>query len=116
MDSSCEDRAFVLKLVTQSIFELSKELKDEFGDSPHRRTHLDDNEAERVLVYGYYKDNLRSLVKNRTDMPLGARKSILRDLGLGGSKTCTLETGYIQVLFTDEVPTASLLLALPRRF
>ncbi|ETI26444.1 hypothetical protein G647_03221 [Cladophialophora carrionii CBS 160.54] len=79
----CEDRAFLLKPVSQSILELSKELKDEFGDSPRLRTRLDDNEAERVLLYDYYKDNLLSLVKNRPDLPLGARKSILRNLGLG---------------------------------
>lgn len=83
MISSCENRPFVLKPVSQSIFELSQELKHEFGGNSHLRTHLDDNEEERVLVYDYYKDNLLSLVKNNPDLPIKERKFILRELGLG---------------------------------
>lgn len=80
---SCEHRPFVLKPASQSIFELSQELKYEFGASPRLRTHIDDNEDERVLVYEYYKDNLFSLVKNNPDLPVEARKFILREVGLG---------------------------------
>merc|ERR1712130_493866 len=79
----CEHRPFVLKPASQSIFELSQELKYEFGASPRLRTHIDDNEDERVLVYEYYKDNLFSLVKNNPDLPVEARKFILREVGLG---------------------------------
>ena len=39
--SSCEDRPFVLKPVSQSIFELFEELKHEFGNSCRIRTHID---------------------------------------------------------------------------
>lgn len=83
IESSCENRAFVLKPVSQSIFELSQELKYEFGDSPRLRTHIDDNGEECTLVYEYFKDNLLTLVKNNPDLPIEARKLILRELGLG---------------------------------
>lgn len=82
-ESSCEDRPFVLKPVPQSIFELSEELKQEFGNNCRIRTHIDYNEEERVLVYEFFKDNLLSLVKNNPDLPIEARKFILRELGLG---------------------------------
>jgi len=81
--SSCEDRPFVLKPASQSIFELSQELRHEFRNNAHLRTHTDENEKERILVYEYYKDNLLSLVKNNPDLPLEARKLILREVGLG---------------------------------
>jgi serine/threonine protein kinase len=72
-----------LKPVSQSIFELSQELKHEFGTSCRIRTHIDYNEEESVLIYEYFKENLLSLVKNNPDLPIEARKSILRELGLG---------------------------------
>ena len=82
-ESSCEDRPFVLKPVSQSIFELSQVLKHEVGDNSRLRTHIDDNEEEHTLVYEYFKDNLLSLVKNNPDLPIEVRKFILRELGLG---------------------------------
>ena len=82
-ESSCENRPFVLKPVSQSIFELSEELKHEFGNNCHIRTHIDYNEEERVLVYKYFEDNLLSLVKNNPSLPIEARKSILRELAQG---------------------------------
>ncbi len=69
--------------ISRSIFELSQELKHEFGNSSYLRLHLDDNEEECVLVYDYYQDNLLSLVRNNPDLPIKARKFILRELGLG---------------------------------
>jgi serine/threonine protein kinase len=80
---SCKDRLFVLKPVSQLIFELSEELKHEFGNSCRIRTHIDYNEEERVLVYEYFKDNLLSLLKNNPDLPIETRKFILRELGQG---------------------------------
>lgn len=82
-ESSCEDRPFVLKPVSQSIFGLSQRLKHEFGNNCRLRTHIDYNEEERVLVYDYFHGDLLSLVKNNVDLPIGARKFILRELGLG---------------------------------
>ena len=82
-ESSCDDRPFVLKPVSQSIFELSQDLKHEFGNSCRIRTHIDYNEEGRVLVYEHFKDNLLSLVKYNPDLPIEARNFILRELGLG---------------------------------
>ena len=80
---SCEDRPFVLKPISRSIFELSQELRHEFENSSRIRTHIDEIEGESVLVYEYFKDNLLSLIKNNADLPVVARKLILRELGLG---------------------------------
>ncbi|KAK5093758.1 hypothetical protein LTS08_008822 [Lithohypha guttulata] len=79
----CENRPFVLKPVSPSIFELSKELKHEFEENYRVRTHIDYNEEERILIYEYFMDNLLSLVKNNPELPIEARKSVLRELGLG---------------------------------
>ena len=81
--SSCENRPFVLKPVFPSIFEISEELKHEFGNNCRIRTHIDYNEEDGVLVYEYYKGNLLSLVKNNPDLSIDARKFILREIGLG---------------------------------
>ncbi len=81
--SSCGNRPFVLKPVSQSIFELSKELKHEFESNCRIRTHVDYIEEQSVLVYEYFMDNLLSLVKNNPDLPNEARKFILQEVGLG---------------------------------
>lgn len=81
-ESSCEGRSFVLKPAARSIFELSHDLKYEFGDSSRIRTQVDEIEGQDFLVYEYFKDNLLSLAKNNEDLPIEARKVILRELGL----------------------------------
>ncbi|KAL9023222.1 MAG: hypothetical protein Q9196_007330 [Gyalolechia fulgens] len=78
-----EDRPFVLKPASRSIFKLSQELRHEFGNSSRIRTHIDEIEGDSVLVYEYFDDNLLSLVSNNADLPVEARKFILRELGLG---------------------------------
>ncbi|PGH28896.1 serine/threonine protein kinase [[Emmonsia] crescens] len=76
-----ENRNFVLKRVSDSIFEQSVELRLEFPQTRHLRLHIDDNEAERVLIYEYFSDNLLCLVKNNPSLSISARKWILRELG-----------------------------------
>lgn len=84
-ESSCEGEpyAYILKPVSQSIFELSQELKHEFGFSRRIRTHVDQNDEERVLVYDYFMDNLLRLIRNTAGLPVPARKHILQEVGLG---------------------------------
>jgi len=60
-----------------------QEFKDEFGNNPRLRIHVDDNKAENVLVYEYFKSDLLSLVQNYPALPIKARKTILREVGLG---------------------------------
>lgn len=81
--SSCEDPPFVLKPASRSIFELSQVLRHKFENSSRVQSHIDEIEGESVLVYEYFKDNLLSLVKNNADLPVKARKLILREIGLG---------------------------------
>ena len=80
---SCDCKPFVLKPVSRSIFDLLQEFKDEFGNNPRLRIHIDDNTKENVLVYEYFKSNLLSLVENYPALPIEARKTILKEVGLG---------------------------------
>lgn len=83
--SSCEDgpHSYILKPVSQSIFEFSQELKHEFGFSRRLRTHIDQNEEERVLIYECFADNLLRFIKNNAGLPVSERKYILQEVGLG---------------------------------
>ncbi|KAH7317735.1 putative serine/threonine protein kinase [Rhexocercosporidium sp. MPI-PUGE-AT-0058] len=79
----CNAKPFVLKPVSRSIFELLQEFQDEFGSNPRLRIHVDDNKTENVLIYEYFKSDLLSLVENYPALPLKARKTILKEVGLG---------------------------------
>lgn len=79
---SCEDRYYILKPTSHSIFEFSQELKHEFGNNPRLRTHIDENEDERVLVYKYMDGHLLSFAKCNSSCPLKERKYILREVAL----------------------------------
>jgi serine/threonine protein kinase len=81
-DSSCECKPFVLKPVSRSIFDLLQEFKDEFGNNPRLRIHVDYNERENVFIYEYFKSDLLSLVENYPALPIEARKAILKEVGL----------------------------------
>ena len=82
-ESSCGYQPFVLKPVSQSIFEHSQKLKHQFGGNSRLRTHVDENEEEQILFYEYFKGDLLSLVMNNPDLSITARKFILREVGLG---------------------------------
>jgi len=82
-NSSCNGKPFILKPVSQSIFDLLQEFKNEFGNNPRLRIHIDNNTKENVLVYEYFKSNLLSLVENYPALPIEARKTILKEVGLG---------------------------------
>ncbi|KAM5502104.1 hypothetical protein McanMca71_004931 [Microsporum canis] len=58
-----ENQNFVLKRVSNSIFDLSLDLKQEFPETRRLRVHIDENEEEKVLVYEYFSDNLLSFIK-----------------------------------------------------
>ena len=60
-----------------------QEFKDEFGNNPHLRNHVDFNGQMNVLVYQYFKSDLLSLVDNYPPLPIEARKKILKEVGLG---------------------------------
>jgi len=82
-NSRCDGKPFVIKPVSWSIFDLLKEFKDDFGNNPRLRIHVDDNKEENVLVYEYFKSDLLSLVENYPALPIEARKTILKEVGLG---------------------------------
>jgi serine/threonine protein kinase len=81
--SSCNEKLFVLKPVSRSIFDHLQEFKAEFSNNPRLRIHVDHNEDENVLVYEYFKSDLLSLVENYPALPIEARKTILKEVGLG---------------------------------
>jgi serine/threonine protein kinase len=77
----CESQSFVLKPVSESIFEHSLSLKREFPDTSQLRTHVDANEDESVLIYEYFTHDLLSLLQSDSNVPVTARKLILREVG-----------------------------------
>jgi serine/threonine protein kinase len=82
-NSSCDGKPFVLKPVSRSIFDLLQEFKDDFGNNPRLRIHVDENRKANVLVYEYFKSDLLSLVENYPALPIEARKTILKEVALG---------------------------------
>jgi serine/threonine protein kinase len=62
-----------------------QDFKDEFGNNPRLRIHVDDNKNKNknVLVYEYFKSDLLSLVENYPALQIEARKTILKEVGLG---------------------------------
>lgn len=80
---SSRNKPFVLKPVSISIFDLLQKFKGEFGDNPRLQIHVDANNKENVLIYGFFKTDLLSLVDNYPAIPIQARKAILKEVGLG---------------------------------
>ncbi|KAH7342928.1 kinase-like domain-containing protein [Rhexocercosporidium sp. MPI-PUGE-AT-0058] len=80
-EENCEGRPFVLKIVSTSVFEQSNELKREFEGNTRFRHHVVENEAERTLVYEWFRDDLLQLIRKHQDIPLASRKWILRETG-----------------------------------
>ncbi|KAF2790762.1 calcium/calmodulin dependent protein kinase-like protein [Melanomma pulvis-pyrius CBS 109.77] len=78
----CNSSPFVLKPVSRSIFEHLQELRNEFGSDSRLRIHIDQVETESVVIYEYFKTDLLSLVENYPALPLIARKTILKEVGL----------------------------------
>ncbi|KAF4625330.1 hypothetical protein G7Y89_g12842 [Cudoniella acicularis] len=77
----CENKPYVLKRVSQSIFELCLQHKREFPDTRRIRMHVDYSEKEKTVVYEYFKEDLLALVRINRDFPLVARKQILFEVG-----------------------------------
>ncbi|PQE16276.1 Oxoglutarate iron-dependent oxygenase protein [Rutstroemia sp. NJR-2017a WRK4] len=79
---SNNNAAFILKHVHSSIFEQSQELKQEFGDIPQIRHHVDVDEGQNILVYKFAISNVLEMINDCPPLPLQARKTILKDVGL----------------------------------
>lgn len=82
MRASCDQNPFVLKPVSPSIFGLLQELKDEFGNNPRLRNHVDHNEKENIVIYEFFKCDLLKLVSHYPDLSIEARRLILKEVGL----------------------------------
>ncbi|KAJ4376357.1 hypothetical protein N0V83_001640 [Neocucurbitaria cava] len=57
----CNYKPFVLKPVSQSIFDHLQEFRTEFGSHPRLRNHIDQNEKDSIVFYEYFKTDLLSL-------------------------------------------------------
>ncbi|KAF7864388.1 hypothetical protein EAF04_006522 [Stromatinia cepivora] len=77
----CDGKLYVLKPVSPSIFDFLQSFKEEFKNNHRLRHHLD-NDTQKVLVYEYFKSNLLELVDVYAPLPLLARKTILKEVGL----------------------------------
>ncbi|OTA67314.1 kinase-like protein, partial [Hypoxylon sp. EC38] len=79
--AECGSQSFVLKRVHESIFNQSLDLKRKFAQSHGLRMPVDYNESEHVLVFDYFRSTLLSLLHERPDLSIEARKLILRQTG-----------------------------------
>lgn len=79
--SSCDGQSFVIKRVSESFFQLSRELREEFADSRRLRMHVDYNEEQHTLVYKYFTSTFLALLGKHPNFPLAGIKKILRYTG-----------------------------------
>lgn len=77
------DKSFVSKPVSKSIFDSSKELKDQFGKVRNLRTHIDAGVDGFVLIYEAFAADLLEFIKSSPPLTLEARKFILREVAEG---------------------------------
>ncbi|EGE05765.1 serine/threonine protein kinase [Trichophyton equinum CBS 127.97] len=75
------DQNFVMKQMSDMVFDLALDHKNDFPDSRRLRIHIDENVEEKVVIYEYFDDNLLSFVDKNPNLNLAARKWILRELG-----------------------------------
>jgi serine/threonine protein kinase len=78
--ASRENKSYVLKCLSPSLFELSQEHKQDFPGPQRIRLDIDYNEKERIVVYEYMKEDLLALIHKNRDFPLTARKQILLEV------------------------------------
>lgn len=69
-----------MKKMSDMVFDLALDYKNDFPDSRRLRIHVDENDEEKVVIYEYFDDNLLSFVNKNPNLNL-ARKWILRELG-----------------------------------
>lgn len=82
IDSSCNNKPFVVNPVSRSIFEHLQEFPNEFKNHHRLRIHIDQIEKENMLVYEYFKTDLLLMMENCPALPLKVRKTISKEVGL----------------------------------
>ncbi|KAL2074090.1 hypothetical protein VTL71DRAFT_7868 [Oculimacula yallundae] len=103
----CNGRPFILKPISRSISDLLQEFKDEFGNNPRLRIHVDENKATNVLIYKYFESDLLSLVQNYPALPIQARKTILKEVGLGLSDIRTKDWIHLGITPGDSAANSN---------
>ncbi len=71
----------VFKQESQSVFDLSRRLADEFAGSRRLRLPIDFSPADRIVVYPYFRDTLLGLVRADPEFPRAELKKVLRHVG-----------------------------------
>jgi hypothetical protein len=57
--------------------------KDEFGNNPRLRSHIDEYKEKNVLVFEYFKSDLLWFMRHYPyPLPVESRKAILKEVGL----------------------------------
>ncbi|KAI2615100.1 kinase-like protein [Hypoxylon sp. NC1633] len=76
------DKSFVVKATHEEVFNKELHLLREFGSSPYLRLPVDyNNESAHTLVFDYFRSDLLGLVHEHSDIPIEARKLMLRQAG-----------------------------------
>ena len=79
---SSENKPFVVKPVSDSIFRHLEEFKTEFNGNLRLRIHVDQVDKDRILIYEFFKTDLRSLIEKYPPLPIATKKAILKEVAL----------------------------------
>ena len=80
--SSSENKLFVIKPVSDSIFGHLNDFKTEFSGNPRLRNHVDQVDRDKIVIYEFFKTDLRSLTEKYPPLPRATKKAILKEIAL----------------------------------
>lgn len=71
-----------MKPVSESIFGHLEEFKTEFSGNFRLRNHVDQIDKDKIVIYEFFKTDLRSLIEKYPPLPIATKKAILREIAL----------------------------------
>ena len=71
-----------MKPVSDSIYRHLEEFKTEFNGNPRLRNHVDQIEKDNIVIYDFFKIDLRSLIEKYPPIKIASKKAILKEIAL----------------------------------
>jgi hypothetical protein len=72
--SSSDNKPFVVKPVSDSIFGHLEEFRTEFNGNPRLCNHVDQIDMDKIVIYEIFKTDLRSLIEKYPPLQITAKK------------------------------------------
>jgi hypothetical protein len=80
--SSSDNKPFVVKPVSDSIFGHLEEFKTEFSGNSRLRNHVDQIDRDKIIIYEFFKTDLRLLIENYPPLPIATKKAMLKEIAI----------------------------------